>query len=182
MQTWQFPFLLYTNSMPSGVTHERINFAALGLAVGTYWLLRDKHPISEPAAFCFSAGYLLGTVWITPDLDIAERKVRAKEHWGALSAIWIPYGKLFSHRGISHTWLMGPASRLAYLMVLIWIFDWLASLVLRYLNVAYDLHANLLNRISPEIVWGLLIGYFASQWTHLIFDGMWPDRRRRKRK
>lgn len=104
--------------MPAGRVHEAINLGALGLLSASYLYHGDHLGVSEPAAFGFAAAYLIGTFLVTPDLDLAEQRVRAKGNWGVLGWLWVPYGLIFSHRGWSHTWIVGPLTRLAYMALM----------------------------------------------------------------
>jgi uncharacterized metal-binding protein len=92
--------------MPSGRTHEAINLTLLGLG-GALYLAQGGSP-EEPRALAFLLGYLTGTFLLSPDLDLAEKGVRAQGRWGVLGALWRPYGWLFRHRGLSHTWILAP--------------------------------------------------------------------------
>ena len=150
--------------MPSGRAHEALNLAALG-GLALAHLAAGGSP-EDPRAWAFGLAYLAGTYLLSPDLDLAERGVRASRRWGILAAFWRPYGWLFRHRGLSHTWLLGPLTRLAYLGT--WV--GLLLLVLRWtlgLQVSLDL---------PPELWGFgLLGYYASQWLRLLADGVRPD-------
>jgi len=124
--------------------------------------------------------YLLGTFLITPDLDLAEQQVRAKGHWGWLGWLWVPYGWMFAHRGLSHTWLIGPLTRLLYLGAVGLVVFWLCGAIMSYLGLDISLQAQL--KAPPqEVFWALVLGYYTSQWLHLIADGTWPDRCRWRR-
>lgn len=124
------------------------------------------------AAAGFVAGGLFGTFWLSPDLDLAGKgSSRAAENWGPLKVIWYPYGAIFRHRRVSHSWLLGPTSRLLYLAVL----------------VAPALpHLAPWIRTHPAAFEAALLGYFVSQWAHAALDGVWfgvrrPVRRKRRR-
>jgi len=124
--------------------------------------------------------YLLGTFLITPDLDLAEQQVRAKGRWGWLGWLWVPYGWMFAHRGLSHTWLIGPLTRLLYLGAVGLVVFWLCGAIMSYLGLDISLQAQL--KAPPqEVFWALVLGYYTSQWLHLIADGIWPDRCRWRR-
>lgn len=160
--------------MPSGRVHEAINISALGLASAVYWVYREEIAVSQPVAVAFASSFLVGTFLITPDLDLAEQQVRAKGRWGWLGWFWVPYGWMFSHRGLSHTWMIGPLTRILYLGAMGVVLYWIATAVANYLGVHFDLQAQL--KAPPqEILWALVLGYYASQWLHLIADGIWPD-------
>jgi len=125
----------------------------------------------------------VGTFLITPDLDLADRTVQAKRRWGPLGWLWVPYGRMFSHRGLSHTWLVGPLTRLVYLALLGAALFWVGDGLLRYLGISLELQGRV---AAPpgEILLALVLGYYVSQWLHLIADGIWPDflHRSRRRK
>jgi len=163
--------------VPSGRVHEAINLGVLGLATAAYWVYQPDFEISQPALVAFMGSYLLGTFLITPDLDLAEQQVRAKGHWGWLGWLWVPYGWMFAHRGLSHTWLIGPLTRLLYLGAVGLVVFWLCGAISSYLGLDISLQAQL-KAPSQEVFWALVSGYYISQWLHLIADGIWPDRGR----
>ncbi len=179
--------------MPSGHQHETINvvsFVALGSG---YAFTRSQGFLDTLPLFTsmslltsFSVSYTLGTFLVTPDLDLAENRVRAKRNWGLLGWLWVPYGKLFSHRGRSHTWLVGPFTRLAYLAILAVFALTCTALIAFALGRGLRLRTQL-SRYWFEISLGIICGYYLSQWVHLIADGVFPWhghslRRRRARK
>lgn len=126
----------------------------------------------DPRALAFALAYLAGTFFLTPDLDLAERGVRAVGRWGVLGVLWRPYGRLFRHRGLSHTWVLGPLTRLGYLAGLLYLLYLGAREVLAFLGVTWRLGPWVW---SKEVVWAALLGYYLSQWLHLAADGIWPD-------
>jgi len=154
--------------------HEVINLSALGLATAAYWVYRPDLEVAQPVAAAFIGSYLLGTFLITPDLDLAERPVRARGRWGWLGWLWVPYGWMFAHRGLSHTWIVGPLTRILYLSAVGMVVYWLFTAILGYLGLNINLQAQL-QAPPQEILWGLVLGYYASQWLHLIADGIRPD-------
>ena len=137
--------------------------AVWGQSEGTWQL-------TQAQMLWFSLGFLAGTFLLSPDLDLSEGRVNSKNNWGILGPLWVPYGMVFSHRGLSHTWLLGPLTRLGYLAVLAFIVVGL----LRTFWPQLELPA-----IPQPIEWKLLLpvtlGYFSSQWLHLIADGIRPD-------
>ena len=157
--------------MPSGRVHTALNFAVYGaIAAAASWAQQQQLIVLTPAqAISFSAAYAVGTLLLSPDLDLAEGHVDSKRHWGVLGALWVPYGLMFSHRGLSHTWLLGPLTRLAYMGLLaLFVF----GLLLAVWPGASWPHLTPLN-----ISWllPLVLGYYVSQWLHLIADGVRPD-------
>lgn len=94
--------------MPSGRFHEAVNLIALP---PTLYVLPE--PLSKVG---FAAGYVVGTFWITPDLDLTTSRPRRR--WKLLGVLWLPYAWLFSHRGLSHRPLLGALTRVLYLAAL----------------------------------------------------------------
>lgn len=171
--------------MADGRAHERINLLALGgLAAAWYLSQLQGRPLLPdslaplPARLAFIVSYLIGTFLVTPDLDLANRSVRAKQHWGLLGILWVPYGAVFRHRGLSHSWLLGPLTRLLYLLMLALALSELSQVLAGWLGYRLELRAVLAGQ------WGWLLagsaaGYYVSQWLHLLVDSF-PSRRRRR--
>jgi uncharacterized metal-binding protein len=171
----------YTFLVPNGRTHEAINLTFFaGLAAGyayarTQGLAAELEQLVPPQAVAtFSVSYLVGTFLVTPDLDLAEQGVRAKSNWGLLGLLWIPYGSMFSHRGLSHTWLVGPMTRLIYMLIVALALSYVASGVAPFFGYNFSVKTQLV-RNGQELAIGALIGYYVSQWLHLIADGIAPD-------
>jgi uncharacterized metal-binding protein len=165
--------------MASGKQHERVNLTGFAVITVLYWGIRglgwlDDSPLAGPRmVFGFAISYLIGAFLVTPDLDLAEQRVRAKHHWGILGYLWVPYGKIFAHRGLSHTWFVGPFTRLVYLALLALLA--LASLALAVRPFGYRVRV-VAQASYPwgELALAVLAGYYLSQWLHLIADGVSP--------
>lgn len=161
--------------MANGRTHERINITALAVVGGThlYFLWQGAVALPAGAYLGFVGSYLLGTFLITPDLDLAERRVRPKHHWGRWGWLWFLYGKNHKHRGYSHTWFLGPSIRLLYLLMVMLLLllplAWLAS----QLEIRFNL-PDYLRRHSLPFLSSALGGYYLSQWLHLLADRITP--------
>jgi uncharacterized metal-binding protein len=76
-------------------------------------------------------------------------------------------------------------TRVAYMGAVGLLLYWLAQALLGYLGVHFELGVHW--QAPPgDILWGLVLGYYISQWLHLVADGVWPDadfryaRRRRR--
>lgn len=167
--------------MPSGRAHESINLLVYAAAAVGYAYARQAGLTAEfdtllaPETLkTFSLAFMIGTFLITPDLDLAENRVQARNNWGLLGTLWIPYGALFSHRGLSHTWLVGPLTRLVYLALLGLALSWAAAQVGPYFGYSFSFRAEL-GENWPELTIGALAGYYLSQWLHLLADGIRPD-------
>lgn len=65
--------------------------------------------------------------WVEPDLDMVNRtesEIRAIEANCFLHLwvwYWIPYARIFSHRGISHVPILGTVTRLVYLLPFVYV-------------------------------------------------------------
>lgn len=91
--------------MPSGSVHTRI-----GVGVGLLTLPLVLFDVS----YTFSLGIAMGTIWLTPDLDMWQV---AKSRWGFLAVFWWPYTKI-PHRGwLSHSGPVSGSLRLLYLLI-----------------------------------------------------------------
>ncbi|HHO54919.1 MAG TPA: hydrolase [Trueperaceae bacterium] len=177
--------------MPSGKVHEAINMTFFaGLSMGyIYARAQGISPqaelvLSPQTISLFSLSYLAGTFLVTPDLDLAEQNVRAKSHWGGLGFLWIPYGAIFNHRGTSHSWFVGPLTRLIYMTMIALTITSLVGLVLPFMGYQINFKTELSSNWRQLLI-GALLGYYLSQWLHLVADGIWPDhgaRRRNKNK
>lgn len=140
-----------------GRSHERLTTLFLGFTAPAV-ALSASAPLE--AAVGYLAGGFLGTLFLSPDIDLPES--RPSRRWGPLSALWAPYRLLHPHRGASHSWVYGPLSRLAYLGLL-------ATPVLALFGVQ-PLEAA--KELAPQAkeAWPLLLGYLVSQWAHLVQD------------
>ena len=183
------PLLLHW-LVPSGRTHETINLVFFGgLAAGYAYaraqgLTGEVSDLIQPTVTLFSVSYMVGTFLVTPDLDLAENSVRSKSNWGLLGLLWVPYGALFSHRGLSHTWFLGPLTRLLYLVMVALALSWVVTVLSPYFGYTFSIRTRLAYNWQ-ELALGALSGYYLSQWLHLIVDGISPahhSRRRRKAK
>lgn len=162
--------------MASGAAHDRLTQRlALPLAL-VCWPL-----IGPTAAVAVGLAFLLGGLWLSPDLDTPSRPSR---RWGPLAVLWLPYRRLVRHRGwISHLPLLGSAGRLAYLALLLLLLSGvLQPLGLPGPRVLVSAAIALWQRQQPVLL-AALLGVEASAWLHLIQDGdplpLPPGRRRR---
>ena len=171
--------------MARGVAHEAVDAAVLGgvmlvavavNAVTDGWLLEV---LGLPTLAAFVAGFLAGSLLLSPDLDMASyQSVLAKRRWGALRGLWVPYGVLFKHRGLSHSYVIGPVSRLAYLAL----WGWGALWVIRRLG--FELWWVGLEGVAlwswPRFLVAAVVGVVLANWSHLMADGVYPFEVRRR--
>lgn len=174
--------------MASGRTHETLNLVALGGLAAAYAYGRAQgHGPAIDSLFppetraAFTLAYLLGTFLVTPDLDLAESSVRAKSHWGLMGLLWVPYGLVFKHRGLSHSWLFGPLTRLAYMVLMAIALAYLLSALGPTFGYSFNVEAKLEDNWR-ELGAGALVGYYLSQWMHLLADGHHFGKKRSKRR
>ncbi|WP_082506130.1 DUF2227 family putative metal-binding protein [Deinococcus sp. Leaf326] len=140
-----------------GYQHTAVNTVCTVLGCGALALI--GYPQTAAA---LAAGLAFGTLLVTPDLDL--RLNDARRNWGPFRFIWAPYAALSKHRGMSHTYLLGPTIRLLYLALWVAPVLWLISRVQTF--------------PFPNVSWRLIalvgIGYFIAQWLHLLCDGISP--------
>ncbi|MFB9992542.1 metal-binding protein [Deinococcus oregonensis] len=162
--------------VPSGRVHNLINIAVFSVGAGGVLIASNQHLVTVVPlqALYFTLAYAAGTFLLSPDLDLAEGHVNSKRYWGVLGFLWVPYGMIFSHRGLSHTWILGPLTRLAYLGIMVGIVVGLMSLVLPDVRLPALPQSFSLAELWPPL-FPLLLGYYLSQWLHLIADGVRPD-------
>ncbi len=94
--------------MALGKTHELINISVLPFFIFL---------IPENFILPFFSGYIFGTFFMSPDIDIPQS--RASRRWRMLRCLWYPYQALFKHRGISHIPVIGTLTRLLYIIFLV---------------------------------------------------------------
>ena len=136
-------------------------------------------PLGLSAGVITAAAFLVGGLWLSPDLDTRSN---ALHRWGPLGGIWWPYRRLIRHRSIwSHGPLIGTTTRLSLLLA----WTLLVSVLIPSISPSLVL-TNLQNTLLqyPLQATAMLLGLEASVWLHLIQDGdPWPaewTRRRRR--
>jgi uncharacterized metal-binding protein len=152
--------------VPSGQVHNAINTLSYVALAGGYGYASSRHLIPHfdlGQIGLFTTAFAAGTFLLSPDLDLAEQNVSSKRNWGFLGFLWVPYGWVFSHRGLSHTWLIGPLTRLFYLALLLAAPVWFSRELLHNF------------RIGQDDALAVMVGYYVSQWLHLLADGVSPD-------
>ena len=175
--------------MASGRAHDRAT-ALLALPFGLLW----GPSLGTPGIAVASLAFLLGGLWLSPDLDTTSR---ATARWGPLRPLWWPYRRLLRHRSLlSHSPLLGSAGRLVYLLGALALLRLLLEAApgppppLPPLAVWPAVTVGLW-RSQPQLVLCALAGLEASSWLHLLQDGdplprlprplRWLGRRRSRR-
>ena len=153
--------------MASGRDHDRATLLGclpFGLAV---WPL-----LGTKAAVLGAAAFLIGGLWLSPDLDTRSRPL---QRWGPLRWIWWPYRQLIPHRSLfSHGPLIGMTLRLLWLLgviALVWVA--LSPWPILQLPPPQALTHQLLEqaRQHPQAVVAAALGLEGSVWLHLLLDG-----------
>ncbi|MCS6902892.1 MAG: metal-binding protein [Candidatus Bipolaricaulota bacterium] len=162
--------------MPAGTTHLRIELITLPLWIALFYLFIDTSWLSVAL---FGGAYLFSSLFLSPDLDL--RHNAARRRWGLLGFIWLPYTKVFKHRGVSHSLLFGTLTRLGYLALL----AVLIGFALSYWNV-WNPSATRLpwTKLDLGVVGVLLAGLWLPNILHALVDrvdSLLPRRRRRYR-
>jgi uncharacterized metal-binding protein len=137
--------------MPSGIRHLQVELFLLPpFTIGFYFLTTD---LKDTALF--GVFYLLSSIFLSPDLDM--KKSIPKRRWGPLGFIWFPYSLVFKHRGISHSLLWGPLTRLLYIGFL------LALLSLPLIKLD-DFSVNV------EALSAVILGIYIPNVLHVLYD------------
>ena len=157
--------------MPSGKTHMKINIVAFPILIIalTMWGVMDR-----VFYLFFGIGFILGTYFLTPDMDIKSDTYR---NWGPLRFIWFFYLKMIPHRSfLSHSIFFGDIVRITYFVLIlspVW-----------YLLNKYVLDGKLLDMIIPyQTNIGIaILGIMASSTLHIVADVISTKSKRMKTK
>jgi len=174
--------------MPSGKTHEKINWVFLLLLNLASFCLGYHFSL---ITLFFTIGYVFGTYFLGPDLDT---KSRPFYRWKALRFIWIPYRKTFHHRSFwTHGLVVGDLIRIGYLcmlyLLLVYGFAILCNGIFSLLpgKIGLDslyLHHLLIQWMSEHFsfVFSFIGGIVIASAAHIIADHTVSYWKRKKRK
>ncbi len=149
--------------MPSGKVHLRIEMVILAgcLALGSY--LVKEELIEAVHLTVFFGAYLFSSFFLTPDLDLKQSL--AFRRWGIARVLWVPYARLFRHRALSHSILLGPLTRILYLGFILFVITIAAANIAGWTVQLY----------LPQ--WGVLIsiltGIYMPNHIHVLADVLW---------
>ena len=150
--------------MASGRSHDRAT-GVLALPFGLLWWPL----LGPPGAVVAAAAFLIGGLWLSPDLDTRSNATR---RWGPLRLLWWPYRRWLPHRSLlSHSPVLGMAGRLLYLSVLVMV---ISLLLMPYGSPGPDQLINALQQHWTDrkaLVVAALVGLEMSSWLHLLQDG-----------
>ncbi len=147
-----------------GSAHDRATWL-LALPFGLLW-----GPWLGAAGVATAAlAFLLGGLWLSPDLDTISRPSR---RWGPLRLLWWPYRRLLRHRSLlSHSPLLGSAGRLLYLAALLLGLSLLAGPLGAPQPADLLAAGRALWQEQRPLALAALVGVEASAWLHLLQDG-----------
>ena len=101
--------------MPGYNTHRLFNYTTL-LIIAALFYFRNIFLFDLGQFLLIGAGFITGTEFITPDLDIQSKAIN---RWGPLKFIWLPYMIIFKHGKSSHNIVYGAIVRLLYIGLII---------------------------------------------------------------
>lgn len=143
-----------------GREHERLTLTFLaGSAPFAGVAFSQKPEEAVAAAMAYFMAGAVGILFFSPDLDLFES--RSSRRWGMLTRLWNPYRRWHPHRGASHSWVYGPLSRLLYPLFLP---------ALGGMAAGVDVVKVALSWTHDPLFGPALLGYFVSQWAHLVQD------------
>jgi len=160
--------------MPSGRIHLRIEASLLvGLGAVAGWLAY-LGIVAVATSASFAASYAFSMVFLSPDLDL--RRSRAFARWGILRWLWIPYAVIFRHRQVSHHPIIGPLTRILYLVLVL-------ALVALAVWAATGRRVPL-GMPQTEIAAAVVVGLYVPNLVHIAADRIdsgWKRGRARRR-
>ncbi len=148
--------------MPKYSTHTTFNLS-LSFPLILTGLYLYIHPTNSQLGI-FSIAFIYTTLFMNPDMDVAH-KIKRSSLRGVLSLPFIGYAKVFKHRGISHTLILGSITRVLWLCTV-------AFFICYGLNLCFFTKQSLIHYCmdyKKELLYGL-IGIFSADASHLILD------------
>lgn len=101
--------------MPGYTAHRIFNYAIF-IAIAVLIYVRNISIINLNQFLAMSAGYYVGTDFITPDMDTESTAIK---RWGKLKIFLLPYKWIFTHRQSSHNIIYGAVVRILYISLII---------------------------------------------------------------
>jgi len=146
--------------MPSGRTHLKIEAILLFGWTALAGYLLSIQAVTVDAVIAFVLAYAFSMLFLSPDLDLARS--RASRRWGFARVLWLPYALLFRHRGLSHSPLLGPLTRILYLLAIALLVLLLVALISR----------RPIGVVLPpgHVVLASLVGLYVPNVTHVTAD------------
>lgn len=153
--------------------HSKFNiFVALPvLLAGAFYFLHPHHYL----LLTFAGTFVYSTLFMSPDMDLAYQ-IRLFSLRGFFSLPFRSYAQFFSHRGLSHNFVLGSATRI------LWLAAW-GCLIFVLIYEALPTQASLLKfykRHQFYILYGLA-GICLADWCHLLLDRKELKKKKRRR-
>jgi uncharacterized metal-binding protein len=175
--------------MADGKTHARVATTVLVVGAATAIYTAAKVPSLRPLVVPFCLGLVNGLI-VTPDIDIDQGVTHEEARWKrlpivgtptflAFTTFWYPYSLVMPHRGMSHTLILGTATRFLYQFF--WIIFWWATIMAWWHSqspqsflapYSADMNALLIFFVPFFTGWCL-----QDVW-HLVYDGRLRGRRK----
>lgn len=159
--------------MPGKVVHQRVNFfigmpiGALSLCLLWYYQygLELEFALLSRFLIIFFIAFSYNTLVFNPDLDLA-RYIKPLSWRGFLYIPFIPYSWFFTHRGYSHSILVGTLTRVVYvlsllclLLLIYFVIDTQTPYKLYKLNFIHDNYLHFLGLSGLQTIYLRLIDY-----------------------
>jgi len=152
--------------MPNYKTHNTANlFFFLPLY---FFLLAVFFDVSGKQLFTFGSSFIYASLFLSPDVDLTH-KVRLFSLRGVLTIPYRAYGLFFKHRGLSHHFLLGTASRIF----------WLAGFFYLVFRIFALKQPILFTKKDLNLIVFVTLGIFFADLSHLALDRVKQRRRRR---
>lgn len=71
---------------------------------------------STPIIATFAISFVVATIFLSPDLDLLHST--PAKNWGVFKFLWLPYGLIFRHRGLSHGLLTSTITKVMYIAII----------------------------------------------------------------
>ncbi len=146
--------------MPNFKTHQYINYIILILiSILLYYFGQLNYLF-----LIFIIGYIFGTQYITPDLDINSKPSN--------NILWSLYKRLSHHRGKTHALLYGFLFPILYLTIILFVIIYIIGIISGVNNLLYLFVKNLLEIMSQYNIHILIFisGIGIANGIHIIAD------------
>lgn len=149
--------------MPRAGRHLQLELLILPLALAILRIFDVRFYKMGVFGIC----YIFSSLMLSPDLDLPASKILKR--WGWLRVIWVPYQKMFKHRGMSHNLIFGPLTRIAYLTIILTIAIMVLDYLLGWLEFPqgeFKISFSIVQDWLPIVFMGLYIPNFL----HIVYD------------
>lgn len=148
--------------MPNFKTHQYVNYIILVILLLILYYFRQINYLSS----IFIIGYIIGTQYITPDLDIDSKPSK--------NVIWYIYKKLSHHRGKTHALFYGFIFPILYIMIILIVIIYVVGIITNIDNLLFIFIDNLLKLIYSYYIYIIIfiVGIGIANGIHIILDKM----------